>query len=162
MSKLQFSTFFIDRYLFGVDVSKVQEVFRYQSMTQVPLAPSVIKGLINLRGQIVTAIDLRKRLKLKQETPKEIIPMNVVIRDQENVVSLLVDEIGDVLEVLPEDFTKPPENLRGDTRQLIRGVYKIKNQKKNRLLLVLDTQKVISLEPSTPRRRKEDLLKPQD
>ena len=60
--KKQFSTFVVDHLLFGVGVEKVQEVIRYQEMTRVPLAPSVVKGLINLRGQIVTAVDLRRRL----------------------------------------------------------------------------------------------------
>ena len=67
--KKQFSTFVVDRLLFGVEVEKVQEVIRYQEMTRVPLAPPVVKGLINLRGQIVTAIDLRRRLELS-ERPK--------------------------------------------------------------------------------------------
>ena len=62
----QFSTFVVDRLLFGVEVEKVQEVIRYQEMTRVPLAPPVVKGLINLRGQIVTAIDLRRRLDLHE------------------------------------------------------------------------------------------------
>ena len=62
--KKQFSTFVVDRLLFGVEVEKVQEVIRYQAMTRVPLAPPVVKGLINLRGQIVTAVDLRRRLGL--------------------------------------------------------------------------------------------------
>ena len=62
--KKQFSTFVVDRLLFGVEVEKVQEVIRYQAMTRVPLAPPVVKGLINLRGQIVTAVDLRGRLGL--------------------------------------------------------------------------------------------------
>ena len=62
----QVCTFFLDGLFFGVEVLQVQEVIRYQEMTEVPLAPSVISGLINLRGQIVTAIDLRKRLDLRE------------------------------------------------------------------------------------------------
>ena len=64
--KKQFSTFVVDQLLFGVGVEKVQEVIRYQEMTRVPLAPPVVKGLINLRGQIVTAVDLRRRLGLRE------------------------------------------------------------------------------------------------
>ena len=59
MAVQQFCTFFLDDYCFGVEVEKVQEVLRHQKMTQIPLAPSTVKGLINLRGQIVVAIDLR-------------------------------------------------------------------------------------------------------
>ena len=75
----QFCTFFLDGLFFGVEVHKVQEVIRYQGMTAVPLAPAVIGGLINLRGQIVTAIDLRKRLALRPRAGGEQ-PMNVVVR----------------------------------------------------------------------------------
>ncbi|HEY9073267.1 MAG TPA: chemotaxis protein CheW, partial [Desulfobaccales bacterium] len=92
--KKQFSTFVVDHLLFGVEVEKVQEVIRYQEMTRVPLAPPVVKGLINLRGQIVTAIDLRRRLGLRERATADL-PMNVVIRHDDGAVSLLVDEIGD-------------------------------------------------------------------
>ena len=77
--KKQFSTFVVDRLLFGVEVEKVQEVIRYQAMTRVPLAPPVVRGLINLRGQIVTAVDLRCRLGLRPRATADL-PMNVVIR----------------------------------------------------------------------------------
>ena len=73
-------------------------MMRSLEMTHVPLAPAVVSGLINLRGQIVTAIDLRRRLEL-QVRPAELLPMNVVVRSNEGAVSLLVDEIGDVVEV---------------------------------------------------------------
>src|SRR5271170_1222411 len=96
--KQQFSTFVVDELLFGVGVEKVQEVIRYQEMTRVPLAPPGVKGLINLRGQIVTAIDLRSRLGLCERAAGNL-PVDVVIRHKDGPVSLLVDEIGDVLEV---------------------------------------------------------------
>jgi chemotaxis signal transduction protein len=94
----QFCTFFVDDLFLGIDVQQIQEVIRYQAMTRVPLAAASISGLINLRGQIVTAIDLRCRLGLPLRKPGES-PMNVVVRDGDNVISLLVDRIGDVLEV---------------------------------------------------------------
>jgi purine-binding chemotaxis protein CheW len=136
----QFATFYLDRLLFGVEVNKVQEVIRYQEMTHVPLAPSIVTGLINLRGQIVTALDLRRRLELA-ERASDRLPMNVVVRAGEEAVSLLVDEIGDVLEVADESFESPPETLKGVARELIRGTYKLKD----RLLLVLDTEKAVSI-----------------
>lgn len=137
----QFSTFVVDRLLFGVEVDKVQEVIRYQQMTRVPLAPPVVKGLINLRGQIVTAVDLRCRLGLRERAPTDL-PMNVVIRHDDGAVSLLVDEIGDVLEVEEESFELPPETLGGKARELIRGVYKLND----RLLHVLDSKRVVEVE----------------
>ena len=136
----QFCTFFVDDLFFGVEVEKVQEVLRYQPMTRVPLAPRVVRGLINLRGQIVTAMDLRSRLQLS-ESPADQLPMNVVIRDDADATSLLVDRIGDVLEVDETAFERPPETLRGVARELVTGAYKLED----RLLLVLDTEKLIDV-----------------
>lgn len=140
METQQFSTFFLDGLFFGVEVLKVQEVIRYQEMTRVPLAPPVISGLINLRGQIVTAVDLRRRLELSPRAADQL-PMNVVVRTDDGAVSLLVDEIGDVVEVSEESFEQPPETIDGVARELIRGVYKLRE----RLLLILDTEKTVNL-----------------
>ncbi len=136
----QYCTFNLDGLFFGVEVQKVQEVIRYQEMTRVPLASPVVQGLINLRGQIVTAIDLRRRLELKPR-PEGQLPMNVVVRTDDGPMSLLVDEIGDVLEMDADGFERPPETLRGVARELIRGSYKLKN----RLLLTLDTERAVQL-----------------
>lgn len=134
----QFCTFHLDRFLFGVEVLKVQEVIRTLEFTRVPLAPEVISGLINLRGQIVTAIDLRRRLELPPR-PQDLKPMNVVIDMGGGAVSLLVDTIGAVLSVDESEFEKPPETLAGNARDLILGAYKLKD----RLLLALDIDRVI-------------------
>ena len=136
----QLCTFYLDGLFFGVEVQKVQEVIRYQEMTEVPLASPVVQGLINLRGQTVTAIDLRRRLDLT-ERPADKLPMNVVIRTDDGPVSLLVDEIGDVLEVDAEAFECPPETLRGVARELILGAFKLKD----RLLLTLDSDRAVTL-----------------
>jgi len=136
----QFCTFFVNGLFFGVEVLKVQEVIRYQGMTRVPLAPDTIQGLINLRGQIVTAIDLRRRLELAPRE-KEQLPMNVVVRSNDGAVSLLVDEIGDVVEISDDIYERPPETLKGVARELVQGVYKLKE----RLLLILDTEKTVNL-----------------
>ena len=132
----QFCTFYLDSLLFGVDLQGVQEVIRNLEMTQVPLAPGVVRGLINLRGQIVTAIDLRQRLGLKAP-PAGALPMNVVVRSEDGAVSLLVDEIGDVAEVEESAFERPPETLTGPVRAMILGVYKLDG----RLLHLLDKEK---------------------
>jgi purine-binding chemotaxis protein CheW len=138
----QFCTFFVDGHFFGLDVLKVQEIIRYQEMTSVPLAPPVVRGLINLRGQIVTAIDLRRRLELR-DRPKDQLPVNVVVHTDDGAVSLLVDEIGDVLDVPEKAFERPPETLRGTALELIRGAYKLDD----RLLLILDTDRTVNLTP---------------
>ncbi len=136
----QFCTFFLDNHYFGVEVEKVQEVLRFQDMTHVPLAPEVVRGLINLRGQIVTAIDTRRRLNLPPR-PEDKLPMNVIIRADDGAMSLLVDEIGDVLEISEETFEEVPDTVQGLSRELVRGVYKLEG----RLLLVLNTEKAIDL-----------------
>lgn len=136
----QYCTFYLDGLFFGVEVLNVQEVFRYQEMTKVPLASEVVRGLINLRGQIITAIDLRRRMKM-EKLPEGKLPMNVVVRTQEGVVSLLVDEIADVLEVADEDYEEPPETIHGVMREMVRGVYKLKD----RLLLILDAEKAVQV-----------------
>ena len=102
-------------------------------MTPVPLSGPEISGLINLRGAIVTAIDLRRRLRLP-DRPEGQLPMNVVVRDQDGAVSLLVDEIGDVLEVHRGQYETAPDNLDPHVRDAISGVYKLPGQ----LLLALD------------------------
>jgi purine-binding chemotaxis protein CheW len=134
----QYCTFFVDGHYFGLDVLKVQEIIRYQEMTRAPLASPVVRGLINLRGQIVTAIDLRRRLELS-ERPDDQLPVNVVVRTDDGAVSLLVDEIGDVLEVPEKLFERPPETLKGPSRDLILGAYKLTD----RLLLILDTERTV-------------------
>ena len=136
----QFCTFYLEDQLFGLDVLCVQEVVRQQSFTRVPLAHRVVRGLSNLRGQIVTALDLRRRLDLP-DLDESHEPMNVVVQTDEGPVSLLVDGIGDVLELPDEQFERPPETLRGPARDVIQGAYKLPS----RLLTILDMNKIVSL-----------------
>jgi purine-binding chemotaxis protein CheW len=134
----QFCTFLVGGLLFGLDVACIQEVIRFQPLTIVPRTPRVLAGLINLRGQIVTAIDLRARFGLPPRGPGER-PLNVVVQTTEGAVSLLVDEIGDVIMVDDDAFESPPDTLDDAARALIRGAYKLKG----RLLLVLDAARTI-------------------
>lgn len=138
-STRQLSTFVLDGALFGVDVRRVREVIRHQEMTRVPLAPPTVRGLINLRGQIVTAIDLRRCLEMPPQ-PDDARPMNVVVQTEDGAVSLLVDEIGDVLDLDADGFTPPPETLHGAARELVTSVYMLRD----RLLLELDTDKIVA------------------
>jgi purine-binding chemotaxis protein CheW len=141
MSELrQFCTFFVDGLRFGVDVQQVQEVVPYQALTRVPLASGVVRGLLNLRGQIVTGIDLRRRLELP-DSPAADSPMNVVLRSGDSPVSFLVDQVGDVIEVASDTCEPPPETLHGRVRELIQAVYPLPEE----LLLVLDTAKTLEL-----------------
>jgi purine-binding chemotaxis protein CheW len=136
----QFCTFFLGQQCFGLDVLKVQEIVTQQPMTLVPLAHPMIRGLINLRGQIVTAIDLRCRLELPPLSA-DLEQVNIVVQTDDGTVSLLVDKIGDVLEVTADQFERPPETLKGVARELIRGAYKLPDC----LLVILDTDLVVSL-----------------
>ena len=136
----QFCTFYLDKLLFGVELKGVQEVIRSLDMTKVSLAPAVVSGLINLRGQIVTAVDLRRRLELEPR-PANMSARNVVVRSEDGAVSLLVDEIGDVVEVEETSFEPPPETLRGSVRAMILGVHKLND----RLLHVLDIEKACQM-----------------
>jgi purine-binding chemotaxis protein CheW len=139
-TKGQFSTFYVADLYFGVDVLHVQEVLRSQHMTLVPRAPGVIEGLINLRGQIVTAIDMRRRLLLPANAAG-LAAMNMVVRTADGAVSLLVDEIGDVVDMEASTYEQPPDNLAPAAKDLIRGVYKLKDK----LLLVLDEERAVDL-----------------
>jgi len=139
----RYATFHVAGLFFGIDVLKVQEVLQYQEMTQVPLAPEVVQGLINLRGQIVTALDMRRRLGLPDRGPSES-PMNIVVRTDDGAVSLLVDEIGNVVDCPGDAYEQPPENMPVAQRTLIDGVYKLEGK----LLLILNTRMALDAGPA--------------
>ena len=136
----QFCTMHLAGHLVGVEVMRVQEVISYQAMTNVPLSADVVSGLINLRGQIVTALDLRRRLELP-ERPEGELPMNVVVQSASGPVSLLVDRIGDVIEVDESMYEPVPETYTGAAKDFVRGVYKLGD----RLLLDLDVDATIDI-----------------
>ena len=134
----QLATFRLDGDLYGVEVEHVQEVLRSQKLTRVPLAPPAVAGLINLRGQVVTAIELRERLG-RPPRPEGTDAVVIVVRLHGEAVSLLVDSIADVVDVDAADFEAPPDTLDGQARELIRGAYKLDGK----LLLALDVQKAV-------------------
>ena len=140
-SLVQLCTFTLDGLWFGIAVDRVQEVVRQLGLTRVPLASPVVRGLMNLRGQIVTVIDLRRRLEFPDRASGSL-PMNVVIRAEDDLISLQVDQIGDVVVVETDTRDDPPPTLKGAARQLIRGAYQLPN----RLLLDLDLDRALALE----------------
>lgn len=142
MSIQQLCTFELADLLLAVPVEEVQEVIRESEVTRVPLAPRTIKGLINLRGQIVTVIDLRARLEFPPATRAA--EMHVVLRRGGGAVSLLVDDIGDVLDLDDIGAAPPPRTLDGILRELCSSVYKLEE----RLLLVLDSNRITNLTPA--------------
>jgi purine-binding chemotaxis protein CheW len=139
----QLTTFTLAGGLYGIEVELVQEVIREQRTTAVPLAPDTVAGLANLRGEVVTAIDLRQRLDLPHRTDGAV-PMSVVVRVGDEPVSLLVDVIGEVVEVRADDFEPQPETVSGIARTMLRGAYKLKNG----LLHALDVEKVLDIVPA--------------
>lgn len=138
MASTQYATFTLGEHLYGVEVERVQEVLRSQTCTPVPLAPDAVGGLLNLRGQVVTAVDLRRRMGMPGRADGQD-PMNVVVRVGGEAVSLLVDVIGGVVNVTDDLFEPPPDTLSGPHRELIRGVYKLED----RLLMALDVARVV-------------------
>lgn len=121
---MKYCTFYVDDLYLGIEVTQVVEVIRYQEMTRVPLAPDIVQGLINLRGQILCAVDLRRRLGMPERGEDADLPDNVVIQTHDGALSLLVDVVGDVVEVEHDEVEPPPHSLRPEHRDLIRGVYK--------------------------------------
>ncbi len=136
MTTTQYATFTLSDALYGIDVQRVQEVLRSQQMTPVPAAPPSVGGLINLRGQVVTAVDLRTVLGLPERTHHRT-PVNVVVRVGGEAVSFLVDVIGGVVNVTEDSFEPPPDTLVGRQREFIRGAYKLDG----RLLMALDVDR---------------------
>ncbi len=118
----QFSTFTIDGRLYGIDVMKVQEVTKPMQVTLMKTAPACVKGLINLRGQIATAIGLRELFGLTSDESTE--KMTVVCKVDDVLLSLLVDNIGDVLEVQDCAYEATPKTISSGIRTFMRGVYK--------------------------------------
>jgi len=123
----EFISFRVAGQLLGIPVQMVQEVLTAQRITRVPLAPPEVAGFLNLRGQIVTAVDLRARLDLKPREPGATV-MNVVVQDEEELFSLLVDEVGDVIEVSRDIFEEPPATLDERWRESCDGVYRLKEE----------------------------------
>lgn len=137
----QFSTFSLAGELYGVEVEHVHSVTRYQELTAVPMAPPAVAGMLNLRGQVTTAIDMRVRLDLpaREEGSQ---PMNVVVHTDDGLVSLLVDEIGDVEDTSDDKFEDAPDTLTGSAKQLIKGAYKLSDRQ---LLLALDVTRAVDV-----------------
>lgn len=134
---LQFCTFRVGELLLGIEVARIQEVLRNTPVTPVPKTPAPICGLINLRGQIVTAVDLRTLFGTDPGETQS--PIMLIVDSETELHSLVVDSVGDVVEVEENDYEEPPDTLRGRARKLIRGAYKLKDG----LLLQLDGEHAI-------------------
>ena len=134
----EFVTMRVGGQLLGISVLAVQDVLRPQPSARVPLAPKVIAGLLNIRGRIVTAIDMRERLGLKPQSTDEQ-PMYVVVEYHNELYSLVVDVVGDVHNLPMSEFEKAPVNLGETWKEIAAGVFKMKGE----LLVVMDVESVL-------------------
>lgn len=136
----QLCSFYVGEHLCGVPIEQVREVLRPQQMTRVPTSPRLVRGLLNLRGDIVVAVDLRERLRM-DPVPH---PMHVVVMSDRGIASLLCDDVGDVRDVPDEVREVPPGTIRGPLEELVSGVVKLPNE----LLLVIDVERAIAVGPT--------------
>ena len=141
MSRL-FCTFWVGEHLFGVPIAAVQEVLLREAITPVPLAPVDVPGLLNLRGQIVTVIDLSQRLRMPARNPVERPGVvNVIVATADGPVSLLADRVGQVLAPDEACFEDVPDTIDRRVRDLVTAVCKLDEQ----LMLVLDIDTTIAV-----------------
>lgn len=139
-SQRQVCAFALGEHLFGIDIEFIQEVFRFQECTPIPLTPPLVTGLLNLRGKIVMAIDLRQRLGLDPRSDTKP-PTNIVVRIEDGILSFLVDELFDILTLGDEQFEQVPETLTKAEKRFVTGCYKLDK----RLLIMLDATQVADL-----------------
>jgi purine-binding chemotaxis protein CheW len=132
----QLCTFYVKNQLYGIDVTQVQEVVKAMAMSRIPLALYYVRGLINLRGQVATAVGLREMFQLDGQTEKS--SMNVILRHEGALIALQVDEIGDVMEVERGDIESIPSTIPDSIRSYMSGVFQLKNS----LLCVIDLNKL--------------------
>lgn len=137
MGALQCVTFYLLDMLYSIGVQDVQEVLPSRTTTRVPLAGAEVAGLVNLRGQVVLAVDLRARLGL---APAETDQALVVVTVGGEQIALLVDRIGDIVEVQPAQFEPPPPTLPRQLREVISGAFKLDGQ----LLLAIDVDVAVA------------------
>jgi len=130
--------------LLGIPVLLVQDVIRLQNMTRVPLSPPWVAGVLNLRGRIVTAIDLRERLGMAKRREGEKAAMSVVVDFKGESYSLIIDSVGEVLSLPDALFEKNPVTLDQRWREVSDGIYRLDDE----LLVVLDVRRVLDLDPA--------------
>lgn len=137
MAKQEFVTVRIAGQLMGIAVLDVQDVLSAQKITPVPLAPDWVAGVLNLRGRIVTAIDLRCRLDLPCDTPPSDM-MSVVVERRGEPYSLIIEEIGDVISVDSDQYDQNPVTLDAQWSAVSQGVYRLEDE----LMVVLDVEQI--------------------
>jgi len=140
LNKSDYVTIWLDGQMCGIPVLEVHDVLSKQVMTKIPKSPAAIAGVLNLRGQIVTAIDLRKRLNLadREDSNDE---MNVVVEYQAEPYSLIIDKVGDVLSLSNDAFEKNPVTLETCWQEVSTGIFRLEEE----LLVILDIEKLLTV-----------------
>lgn len=137
----QYATFYVNEKLYGINVTTVQEVTRRLFLTPVPLAPIYVEGLMNLRGQVASAIALRSLIEPTTSESAAVAEMTVVCQCEDGLIALLVDKIGDVVEVTDESFEGLPDNLSFNVKSLLSGVHKLDSE----LLSIIEIKKLTTV-----------------
>ncbi len=137
--ELEIATFYIGDILMGVDIQKVQEINRHVDMTPVPHAPACVRGVINLRGDVVTVVDLRTVLELEPAEINET-SRNMIAKAGDEQIGLLVDRIADVVKLTRKEIEPPPANISGIDGRFFDGVYKMQSE----LLIILNAEEILS------------------
>ncbi|MBN1844058.1 MAG: chemotaxis protein CheW [Sedimentisphaerales bacterium] len=132
-------TFYIGDLLMGIDIQQVQEIHSHLELTGVPQAPSIVRGVINLRGQVVTILDLRRILDLGQTDPSGQ-NRTVVIRQNKENLGLLVDRLGDVITISGAQIESPPANVNDVDSQFFEGICALPSN----LLMILQVDKIVN------------------
>jgi len=138
---VELATFYVGNALCGMDILKVQEINKLMQMTKVPQAPDYVLGILNLRGQIVTIIDLGRKLGLG-DTDVDEDPRNIIVNSSGGHVGLLVAKISDVVAADMTHSEPAPANMGGIQGEYFTGVYKTSTN----LIGILDVDKVLSIE----------------
>ena len=130
----------VDQQLFGIPVQYVRDVLKEQNMARVPLSPPEIEGSINLRGRIVTVINVRARLKLesKEDAQQQ---MFVVVESENELYSLMVDDVGDVMNIPHVQIEKTPANMAPNWREVASGIHRLESE----LLVIIDPETLLTL-----------------
>ncbi len=136
-----FVTFFVDDQMFGIPVLHVQDILTPDKIASIPLAPAEVRGSINLRGRIVTVIDVRVRLGLGTTDNKERGNMGVTVEQDHELYTLLVDRIGDVVAMSNDLFEKNPGTLAPTWREFSEGVYRLDDK----LMVILDIERLLNI-----------------
>lgn len=135
---IQYATFFVGGALLGLDISIVQEINRNMVLTRVPHSPACVRGVMNLRGEVVTVLDLRYLFGLPSSEPTAR-SRNIIVKCDGELVGIWVDQVADILSLSSNDVLPPPSNLSGIQSRFVRGVY----QQTESLVMIIDPKEIL-------------------